>query len=223
MEIISDGLLLFLLLFEVDVFSLFLIHAAEKTANEYTVDFAQRRNLSLDLSFGGFDFVVGPKEFGIVAGKFAGGVVSTLLDGSVKDIAERGTSVSNIVSPGQTGRYGTLAKNSHKDGLQVDHIPSHGSNVLAEEARLRRKLTGPEERRLKKEGGAMVVPDEQHRGNSRTMGGRNNMEIRTADAANPAAAVVLDVERYTTYLKSLGKTDSEIQAAIKHLIDMRKK
>jgi YD repeat-containing protein len=75
----------------------YIVNLAQTSAEQVVTDFAEGRHLSLDLSFGSHDIQVGPKDFGQVAGVFAGGVVQTVLDGTIKNVADRGGQVNGIV------------------------------------------------------------------------------------------------------------------------------
>jgi hypothetical protein len=194
---------------------------AQTAAESSVFDYASRKNLSFDITAVGQTFNIGPEQIAAVAGQFVGGVVQTLLDGTIQGIARRGATVNNIVRPGDTGRYGDLAPRSIGDGLQVDHIPSHASNVRAAEASLQRRLTAAENAELKRNGGAIVVSDRQHMDNSRTYGGRNNAGQQIGDSIDPMGAIDLDMARHIDYLRAQGRTQSEIRAAIQDLIKHR--
>ncbi|SDF64610.1 YD repeat-containing protein [Massilia sp. PDC64] len=196
-------------------------NVAETQTRQYVTDYARKKGWEFEFTVLGQDVTVGPDQFGEAAGKLAGGVVDAILGKGVDAFANRGTAIANIVQPGQTGRYGDLAKLSKKDGLQVDHVPSHASNVLAEELRLKRALTVPERQKLKNDGWAVVVSDSQHTSKSRTYGGRNNSSIQYQDALDPTRAIRLDIANHADYLRSVGKSESEIRQIIRELTDKR--
>jgi RHS repeat-associated protein len=93
----------------------------------------------------------------------------------------------------ETGTYKELKKRSVSgDGLDIDHQPSHASNVARAEAKLGRKLTDAEASALRDNGTAVAVPSEWHKGKSPTYGGRNTKAQIAGDAANPRAAASRD-------------------------------
>lgn len=104
-----------------------------------------------------------------------------------------GTARRAGVDPYDTGSYGDLRKRSTPgDGLDLDHQPSHASNVRRAEEELGRPLTRAEEKAIRNQGTAVARPAAGHRATSPTYGGRNTSAQIGSDAADPGAAVARD-------------------------------
>jgi len=88
----------------------------------------------------------------------------------------------------QRGRKGDL--------ITGDHIPSNASNQ-------RRQSGGAN--KIRDQGLTLAVSDADHKGLSRTYGGRNKPEKIQADATNPAAAIYQDSHAYTHGLRGQGR------------------
>lgn len=106
---------------------------------------------------------------------------------------------------GSTGTYADLKAAVDKaelgKWLQVDHIPSHASNLRAYEAANGLEIgelsrTGGVSNEILKNGGAMIVTTEEHQNWGRTFGGRNQRALQLADAADPNSAIEQDLQRY---------------------------
>jgi len=78
------------------------------------------------------------------------------------------------------------------DGLDIDHQPSHASNLVRAEAEKGSPLTPAEIREVWNQGTAVTVPEGWHRGESRTYGGRNSLRQIAADAADPVSGALAD-------------------------------
>jgi RHS repeat-associated protein len=111
------------------------------------------------------------------------------------------------VKDNEVGQYGNLKERSKGDGKDVDHSPSHASNVLRRERELGRSLTAEEEQELKDDGGAIVRPRESHQKDSRTYGGRNTPAKQEQDADDPEGAIERDIGEYQK--KSISEQDKE--------------
>jgi RHS repeat-associated protein len=99
------------------------------------------------------------------------------------------------VKPYETGTAGELrAKSKKGDKLDIDHQPSHASNVERFRQEKGRDPTPAEIREIDKNGFAVAVPVQKHRGDSPTYGGRNSEEQIAEDAADAAAAAKRDSE-----------------------------
>lgn len=134
------------------------------------------------------DFSQFSQNMGIVAGIAMGPKASQLA--AEVEISWGGQSG---VRPYEVGRFGELRDRSLVgDGLDLDHQPSHASNVARAEAELGRPLTPAEIRRIRDQGTAVAVPEQWHRTQSRTYGGRNTAERIQSDAADPVGAAALD-------------------------------
>ncbi|MEW6306011.1 MAG: DUF6531 domain-containing protein [Verrucomicrobiota bacterium] len=97
------------------------------------------------------------------------------------------------VAPYEVGTYEQLRSRSIRgDRLDLDHQPSHASNVARAEAELGRRLTEAEARQIRDQGTAVAVPEQWHRTQSPTYGGRNTAARIKADAADPVAAATRD-------------------------------
>lgn len=115
----------------------------------------------------------------------------------------------------EVGRYEDLKSRPSK-GMEIDHIPSKAalceaacryieiitqSPVTEEERQIIKKV-------VEKHGGAIAVPKEMHRKNSRTIGGRNTVKQIVEDSLNIVGAITKDLEcydidtSYTSVLKS---------------------
>jgi RHS repeat-associated protein len=123
---------------------------------------------------------------------------------------------AGTTTPWQTGTYGELKKGSSGTGLDVDHIPSHRSNVVRREAELGRKLTPDEIEELRQGGQSMAVPRDLHRSQSPTYGGRNNAKLQACDAADPLAAVIRDTGAYRDFVS--GSSRALIEQATRQLV-----
>jgi RHS repeat-associated protein len=103
------------------------------------------------------------------------------------------TSMPPGVRPYEVDTYGNLQQRSLvRDGLALDHQPSHASNVARAQAELGRRLSPDEIEQIRRQGTAVAVPEQWHRTQSPTFGGRNTPAKIETDAANPAAAAARD-------------------------------
>lgn len=119
------------------------------------------------------------------------------------------------VKTGDTGTYGDLTKRSNpNDGLQIDHMPSNASNLKrARDAKGGGDLSKAEQRRIRDQGRAMVVPDKVHH-KSRTYGGRNNPNQIAQDAADPHAAIDKDLAKNRESLIDAGHDPAQVDEMI---------
>jgi hypothetical protein len=93
---------------------------------------------------------------------------------------------------GYTGYAELTAQSRPHDGLQLDHQPSHASNVRRMEIALDRQLTRLEEDALRDASTAVAVPTAWHQQNSPTYGGRNSRWRIEMDARFPLLAATRD-------------------------------
>jgi RHS repeat-associated protein len=122
---------------------------------------------------------------------------------------------SGPVQPYEVGTYEELQARSVKgDRLDLDHQPSHASNLARAEAELGRELTPAEIRRIRALGTAVAVPEEWHRTSSPTYGGRNTPGRITADAADPVAAATRDSQAMVEGADTQHRAAAERAAAI---------
>lgn len=115
----------------------------------------------------------------------------------------------------EVGRYEDLKSRPSK-GMEIDHIPSKAALCEAAcryiEIITQTPVTEEERQIIKKvverHGGAIAVPKEMHRKNSRTIGGRNTVKQIVEDSLNIVGAITKDLECYdidtshTSVLKS---------------------
>lgn len=115
----------------------------------------------------------------------------------------------------EVGRYEDLKSRPSK-GMEIDHIPSKAALCEAAcryiEIITQTPVTEEERQIIKKvverHGGAIAVPKEMHRKNSRTIGGRNTVKQIVEDSLNIVGAITKDLEcydidtSYTSVLKS---------------------
>jgi RHS repeat-associated protein len=111
--------------------------------------------------------------------------------------------------------YGELTGRSKPyDELQNDHIPSFAACVAAAEQHLGRELEPQERTALKNSLTAITVPDDVHRGDSRTYGGRNSKSQIAGDSADLAAAAQKDMAASRQALIDSGNSPEAVDAAL---------
>jgi hypothetical protein len=113
--------------------------------------------------------------------------------GDAEVLAHNGGNACPGVRRYQVGTYAELTAQSRPhDGLQLDHQPSHASNVRRMEIALDRQLTRLEEDALRDASTAVAVPTAWHQQNSPTYGGRNSRWRIEMDARFPLLAATRD-------------------------------
>jgi RHS repeat-associated protein len=115
------------------------------------------------------------------------------------------TTAKTGVKPYETGTYGDLVKKSKVgDGLDLDHQPSHASNLERARAEKGAPLTPKEIRDIKNSGMAVAVPHDVH-AEGPTYKGNNTKPKIAGDAANPKAAATRDSKAMTENAASKDK------------------
>lgn len=103
----------------------------------------------------------------------------------------------------EVGTYGDLSSRP-RNGMEIDHIPSKAALCEAAcryiEIITENPVTEKEKQMIKKvverHGGAIAVPKNMHRKNSRTIGGRNTAKQIVEDSLNIVDAITKDLEYY---------------------------
>lgn len=119
---------------------------------------------------------------------------------------------------GDVGMYGPMRRGARGTGLDMDHIPSNASNLAAAQARKGAPLTALEREAVQRSGATLAVRRSWHQRLSATFGGRNNASQIAADAANPAAAIRRDFNRYRSQLLADGFDNDQIEALYDSLV-----
>jgi RHS repeat-associated protein len=99
------------------------------------------------------------------------------------------------------------------DMLDLDHQPSHAANVARAQAQLGRPLTPVEIENIRYQGTSVAVPQDWHRTQSPTYGGRNTPAQIQADAANPAAGGWRDSQAMINGASATDRAAAEAAAA----------
>ncbi|WP_426168033.1 hypothetical protein [Sandarakinorhabdus sp. DWP1-3-1] len=125
-----------------------------------------------------------------------------------------GAAAQGGVAPYEVGTYRELRQRSLTgDRLDLDHQPSSASNLARAEAELGRPLTAAERALVRDEGMVVAVPENWHRTQSPTFGGRNTVARIRADAANPGAAALRDSQAMINGASSADRAAAEAAAA----------
>jgi len=118
--------------------------------------------------------------------------------------------------------YATSTKNSVKDLMTPDHIPSYASTRKYLESKLGRELTVDEARKLNDEGTTLLYETEIHQKFSRTYGGRNSAEQILNDSKGLFEAAKKDLEALRQPLIDSGMTNEEINQAFDRIHEMNR-
>jgi Fibronectin type III domain len=119
--------------------------------------------------------------------------------------------------------YATSAKNSAKDMMTPDHIPSYAATKKHIEQKLGRELTVDEAKNIHDNGATMLYETELHQKYSRTYGGRNTSEQILNDSQNLFEAAKRDMNALRKYLLESGATTEEIDQAFQLIHEMNKR
>ena len=103
------------------------------------------------------------------------------------------------------------------DNLDLDHIPSFAALKKEKENKLGRKLSPIEEKTLRDEATAIVVPKDTHV-NSRTYRGKNTKSQIVNDASNLCYAQECDINHMRKSLIDKGYDSLAVEEAIKEII-----
>jgi hypothetical protein len=139
-----------------------------------------------------------------------------LLDFDIRFGPENMRSIPNT-SPVRAYNVGTYEelqfRSVVRDMLDLDHQPSHAANLARAEAQLGRPLTPQEIQDLRYQGASVAVPQDWHRTQSLTYGGRNTPAQIQADAVNPAAAAWRDSQAMINGASAADRAAAEAAAA----------
>lgn len=119
--------------------------------------------------------------------------------------------------------YAISAKNSIKDLMTPDHIPSFASLRKNLEDKLNRELTPSEAIKLRNEGTSLLYETSLHQQFSRTYGGRNTASQIAKDAENLFEAVQRDVEALRKPLLESGMSEQDIEKAFELIHETNRK
>jgi hypothetical protein len=119
--------------------------------------------------------------------------------------------------------YSTSAKNSIKDKMTPDHIPSFAATKKHLETKLGRELTADEAKKIRDQGTTLLYETELHQQYSRTYGGRNTQEQILNDSKNLFEAAKKDLESIRKALLESGMSNDEINQAFERVHEMNKK
>jgi hypothetical protein len=173
---------------------------------------------------GATDIVLGLTTLGAGAAEVVSGRVPNPTSTPVGDAQTAGAQISQptAVAGGPAARPGVRAgevdthanltsRQLPNDGLQLDHQPSHASNVLRRSLELGRPLTAAEEAEVFSQGTAVALPDEVH-ALSPTFRNLNTPALQAADAADPVGAAIRDSN---AMLENTARLRPELLAEIK--------
>jgi len=119
--------------------------------------------------------------------------------------------------------YATSAKNSIKDAMTPDHIPSFAALKKNLENILGRDLDPTELTQLRNEGTSLLYETSLHQKFSRTYGFRNTAEQIADDALDLFKAAQKDMDALRTPLKNSGMRDADIEKAFELIHQMNRK
>ena len=119
--------------------------------------------------------------------------------------------------------FSTSAKNSIKDGMTPDHIPSFAALKKNLENKLGRQLDDVEAASLRNEGTSLLYETSLHQQFSRTYGGRNSISQIADDAQDLFKAAQKDMDALRKPLKESGMSDADIEKAFELIHEMNRK
>jgi uncharacterized Zn-binding protein involved in type VI secretion len=124
------------------------------------------------------------------------------------------TAMASELECGESGSWGKLSKKKARPKWERDHIPSQGAMLRA--AKNLKKMKPGQiacvKRKLKRQGMCITIPKPDHRGFSRTCGGRNTDQQMEDDAKDLKKAVDKDTKKMQ---KHLNKTNRKCAKAYK--------
>jgi hypothetical protein len=172
-----------------------LANKATEVTTSFITDLAERNDLKLDLSVAGAQVEIGPDGFGQASGQVAGGAVTTILDGGLSQITQRGANIRRIAEEHEVGEYGVLrAGDEVGDGLQNHHVP--------QKAIARDTVPGYPQDALAETGPAIRLTDADH--------GRINALQRANRAARQAMTPEQLLNDDVRMLRSIGVPEDRI-------------
>ena len=113
--------------------------------------------------------------------------------------------------------YRTSAKNSLKDNMTPDHIPSAAAIKKFLENKLGRALTKEEASKLHGDGTTLLYETSIHQKHSRTYGGRNSSDQIIKDASDLFEAANQDMEAIKGVLIESGVSEKDVNAAFERI------
>ena len=119
--------------------------------------------------------------------------------------------------------YGISAKNSAKDKMTPDHIPSFAALKKYLENKLGRKLRLHEITQYYNDATTILYETSLHQKYSRTYGGRNTAEQIAEDAQDLYKAAQKDMETLKKHLLDSGASESDIEKAFELIHEMNRK
>ena len=119
--------------------------------------------------------------------------------------------------------YGISAKNSAKDKMTPDHIPSFAALKKYLENKLGRKLRPHEITQYYNDATTILYETSLHQKYSRTYGGRNTAEQIAEDAQDLYKAAQKDMETLKKHLLDSGASESDIEKAFELIHEMNRK
>jgi hypothetical protein len=138
-------------------------------------------------------------------------------------LAKGGVRIPGLGEKLNVSDYATSAKNSVKDLMTPDHIPSYASTKKYMESKLGRELTVDEAKLVRDEGTTLLYETELHQKFSRTYGGRNTADQILSDSKNLFEAANKDLEALRKPLLESGMTTEEINQAFEMVHEMNRR
>ncbi|MFM9836899.1 MAG: hypothetical protein ACKVOQ_01475 [Cyclobacteriaceae bacterium] len=146
------------------------------------------------------------------------------LKGEVKSkVVSTEASVPKLGEKLNVSDYSSSAKNSAKDKMTPDHIPSFAAIKKSLETKLGVELTIDEAKKLYDEGTTLLYETKIHQTYSRTYGGRNSSEQILSDSKNLFEAAKKDMENIRKPLLESGASNKEIDMAFERIHEMNRK
>ena len=119
--------------------------------------------------------------------------------------------------------YATSAKNSIKDGMTPDHIPSFAALKKNLERKLGKELNDIEAASLRNQGTSLLYETSLHQQFSRTYGGRNSASQIAEDAQDLFKAAQKDMDAIRNPLKDSGMSEVNIEKSFELIHEMNRK
>ena len=149
-------------------------------------------------------------NFGFIEGTFQARLAKAIEAGRISKIGEK-LNVSD---------YATSAKNSIKDQMTPDHIPSFAALRKNLETKLGRPLEPLEAAELRKGGTSLLYETNLHEQFSRTYGGRNTASQITEDASDLFKAAQKDMDALRQPLLDSGVKLEDINKSFELIHEM---
>ena len=142
---------------------------------------------------------------------------------NIETILYKTTKLPKLGEKLNVSEYGISAKNSAKDKMTPDHIPSFAALKKYLENKLGRKLRPHEITQYYNDATTILYETSLHQKYSRTYGGRNTAEQIAEDAQDLYKAAQKDMETLKKHLLDSGASESDIEKAFELIHEMNRK